>query len=94
MGSRDGKCNRCQGSDGADRYSYGVYAGYLCRKCAIDGFRDHCGLVDGKQGDPSDLDEPVEPEPYYGSQDDYAEWSDLRQDRDTYGEFRSDPPDF
>ena len=25
------------------QYSYGVYAGTMCKDCAINGFRDHCG---------------------------------------------------
>ena len=40
------------------RHSFGVYAGRFCKECAIKNFRDGCGLVDGKQGDISDLEEP------------------------------------
>jgi len=40
-----------------EQYSYGVYAGRMCRECAIDGFRDHCGLLDGEQGDYRELEE-------------------------------------
>lgn len=47
------------------RYSYGVYAGRMCEGCAISGYRDQCGLS-GAQGNPQDLDEELEPEPYYG----------------------------
>lgn len=70
MSRQDGRCNRdgCTG-DGAPRYSYGVYAGFLCRNCAIDGFRDACGLLDdGRQGDPNDLDEPIEADVGYGEE--------------------------
>ena len=38
-----------------EQYSYGVYAGKMCRECAISGFRDNCGLLDGEQGSPSEL---------------------------------------
>lgn len=34
-----------------EQYSFGVYAGRMCRECAINGYRDHCGLLDGEQGD-------------------------------------------
>lgn len=44
----------------AERHSYGVYAGKLCLLCCRK-FRDNCG-VGQPQGDPHDLDEPVEPE--------------------------------
>lgn len=50
-------CGRCAavGSDVEERYSFGVYAGVLCRQCAMR-YRDHCG-IDQPQGDPRDLDE-------------------------------------
>lgn len=53
-------CSRCgeELDDVEERYSFGVYAGRLCRRCAIDGYVDHCGLIDGGQGNPTDLDEP------------------------------------
>jgi hypothetical protein len=40
-----------------EQYSYGVYAGKMCRECAINGYRDHCGLLDDEQGDPRELEE-------------------------------------
>jgi len=43
-----------------ERYSYGVYAGRLCDDCC-SGYRDNCG-IDQEQGDPRDLDEPIEPD--------------------------------
>lgn len=55
-------CNRCgfQKPDVEVRYSYGVYAGRFCVECAVAGYRDGCGLIDGKQGSASDLDEPLD----------------------------------
>lgn len=55
-------CSRCQlkKPDVEEQYSYGVYAGRYCRDCAIHGFRDACGQLDGQQGDPNELDEPLE----------------------------------
>jgi hypothetical protein len=47
-----------------EQYSFGVYAGRLCRECAISGYRDACGLLDGNQGDPNDLDEPLDEDDY------------------------------
>jgi hypothetical protein len=52
------------GAPGQVRYSFGVYAGCLCSQCALERYRDHCGLKNG-QGNPNDLDEVVEPEDYY-----------------------------
>lgn len=78
MSRRDGKCNNCQKDGGEERHSFGVYAGFLCRECAITGFRDHCGLLDGKQGDASDLDEPLDPEDYHGSREDNLAWDEGR----------------
>ena len=63
MSRTDGRCNRdgCH-APGASRYSFGVYAGFLCVAHAREGFRDKCGLgPDGKQGDPAELDEPLDP---------------------------------
>lgn len=63
MSRADGKCNRCEADNAETRYSYGVYAGFLCFSCAISSYRDGCGLIDGRQGNPADLDEPLdEPE--------------------------------
>lgn len=50
---------------GYERYSYQVYAGYWCDEHAYSNFRDQCGLSHG-QGNPQELDEPLEPEEYYG----------------------------
>jgi hypothetical protein len=55
-------------------HSYGVYAGKFCEECAYNGYRDHCGL-DGRQGDPQDLDEDIEPEEYYSMGLDLADYS-------------------
>lgn len=52
-----GSC-RLKKPDVDTQYSYGVYAGRFCKECAIKNFRDGCGLVDGKQGNISDLEEP------------------------------------
>lgn len=61
------KCPKCRKQVPAGtvyaRYSFTVYAGKFCDKCC-NGYRDRCGL-DGSQGDPNDLDEPLEPEDYY-----------------------------
>jgi len=62
---RTGRCPRCNQRKSTidEQYSFGVYAGVMCRECAIRGYRDACGLLDGQQGDPADLDEPYDPEP-------------------------------
>lgn len=47
-------CGEVRAPDSVDElYSYGIYAGRLCERCAL-GYRDHCGL-DQPQGDPADL---------------------------------------
>lgn len=50
------RCSRCgqEPGDIEERYSYGVYAGRLCRKCCLE-YRDHCG-IDGRQGQPEELE--------------------------------------
>ena len=55
-------CGRCgkAGYDVEERYSFGVYAGKLCPSCCSS-FRDNCGL-DQPQGNPADLDEPMDPD--------------------------------
>ena len=62
------KCGKCRKTVPAreiqERYSFGVYAGKFCDACC-NRYRDRCGM-DGAQGNPNDLDEPLEPEPYYG----------------------------
>ena len=60
-----GICPRCRrkSSTVEEQYSYGYYAGIMCRECAIHGFNDHCGLT-GKMGDPQTLDD-------YGDDGDY-----------------------
>ena len=65
-------CPKCEkvDPDVCERYSFGVYAGRMCEDCAYNGYRDHCGL-EGAQGSQADLDEPIEPEPYYGME---ADW--------------------
>lgn len=39
-------CRRCgeEKDDVEERYSYGIYAGQMCGKCAFDAYNDHCGL--------------------------------------------------
>ena len=56
-----GICPKCEKpkTDIEEQFSFGVYAGVMCRACAIAGFRDACGHLDG-QGDPRDLDEPLD----------------------------------
>ena len=56
------RCEGCEGGEGATRHSFGVYAGFLCEACAIEEYVDACGLLDGQQGDPADLDEPYDGE--------------------------------
>lgn len=55
------ECPRCHESIPKsqiyERYSYTVYAGKFCDNCCYS-YRDNCGL-DGRQGDPQDLDEPL-----------------------------------
>ena len=56
----DPTCPRCgKKSDTVEeQYSFGYYAGILCRECAISGFSDHCGLLAGEpMGDPQTLDD-------------------------------------
>lgn len=55
-----GVCPRCGKAkqDIDEQYSYGVYAGVMCRDCAISGYRDACGYRAEGQGDYRDLDEP------------------------------------
>lgn len=49
-------CSRCQSEENVrERYSFGVYAGRLCRDCAT-GYRDHCG-IDQPQGRPEELEQ-------------------------------------
>jgi len=51
--------------DVEERYSYGIYAGKMCRNCAVMKYKDHCGVITGEQGDPRELEElgeQVEPE--------------------------------
>ena|SRR2546426_945624 len=59
-----GACPHClhKRADVDEQYSYGVYAGVLCRQCAINGFNDACGHRAEGQGHPADLDEPYDPE--------------------------------
>jgi hypothetical protein len=72
MTSRNETCPKCKNQVPAgtivERRSFTVYAGKFCENCCR-GYRDHCGL-DQPQGDPAILDEPLEPEPYYGSSQD------------------------
>ena len=55
-----GICPRCEKRSDTveEQYSFGYYAGILCRECAIAGFSDHCGLLAGEpMGDPQTLDD-------------------------------------
>ena len=71
LGKEAVTCPRCkQPGNVCVRYSFGVYAGKMCEPCARKGYRDQCGLGPNGQGDPNDLDEPLDPEPYYGMEDD------------------------
>jgi predicted amidophosphoribosyltransferase len=40
-----GRCPKCDKKSKTidQQYSFGVYAGVMCRECAISGFRDGCG---------------------------------------------------
>lgn len=60
--SNPGICPRCQQKKSTieEQYSYGVYAGVMCRDCAIVGFNDCCGYRPEGQGHPTDLDEPYD----------------------------------
>jgi len=50
------KCIRCGSTkDVEERDSFGVYAGILCKKCAMK-YRDHCGIGQD-QGSCQKLDE-------------------------------------
>ena len=59
---RSGICPSCKRKrpDIDEQYSFGVYAGVMCGDCARTKFRDGCGLLDGRQGNAADLDEPLE----------------------------------
>lgn len=63
------KCDTDTGGEIDEQYSYGVYAGVMCRACAIHGYRDACGHREQGQGNPNDLDEQIDPEPYPGSEE-------------------------
>ena len=71
QGQPMGKWRECNNPDAASRYSFGAYAGFLCEKCAIDGYRDHCGL-EPSEVTAADLDEPIDSEPdCFGSERDW-----------------------
>lgn len=55
-----GICPKCRQKKSTieEQYSYGVYAGVMCRDCAILNFRDCCGHRPEGQGAARDLDEP------------------------------------
>lgn len=55
-----GICPSCetQQPDIDTQYSYGVYAGVMCKACAIRRFNDACGHRPEGQGDWRELDEP------------------------------------
>lgn len=52
-------CDRVK-PDIDEQYSFGIYAGVMCTDCARKGFRDQCGHSPEGQGNPADLDEPLE----------------------------------
>ena len=58
------ECRSCNevGVDVEERYSFGIYAGFLCVSCCSK-YVDRCGL-DGEQGSPAELDEDYWPEDY------------------------------
>jgi len=63
MGNIMTRCRKCVSTeDVEERYSFGVYAGILCKECCY-GYRDHCG-IDQEQGSPNNLDEPYWEEDY------------------------------
>ena len=45
-------CTRCgePKEDVERQFSFGIYAGLMCRQCAYDAYRDHCGYVKDAQG--------------------------------------------
>jgi len=57
-----GWCPSCNSAkdDVDEQYSFGAYAGIMCTACAVRGFRDGCGHLDGRQGNASELDEPLD----------------------------------
>jgi len=59
-----GVCPSCdrKRKDIDEQYSYGVYAGVMCGDCARRKYADQCGLGPSGQGNPADLDEPLEEE--------------------------------
>lgn len=55
-------CPKCERPDTDanpidEQYSFGVYAGVMCRACAIASYRDGCGHIDSDLTI-ADLDEP------------------------------------
>ncbi len=59
------ECPRCHRQvplgEVMERHSAQVYTGKFCEQCAIEGYRDHCG-IDRPMLTQVDLDEPLEPE--------------------------------
>jgi hypothetical protein len=57
-----GICPKCERRSGTidEQYSYGVYAGVMCRPCAISSYSDACGHRWEGQGRAEDLDEPLD----------------------------------
>ena len=52
-------CTSCGSTEDVEsRYSFGIYAGRLCRKCCYN-YRDHCG-IDQEQGNPYTLEEQID----------------------------------
>lgn len=48
-------CGERKPDEVQERYSFGIYAGRLCKSCCSK-YRDNCG-IDGEQGSVEDLDE-------------------------------------
>jgi len=49
------RCRRCGSTKQVEeRYSFGVYAGRLCKRCCY-GYSDHCG-IDQRQGTPAEYE--------------------------------------
>ena len=60
------RCGRTDASSVDQRYSFGVYAGIYCVKCAREKYRDQCGLgANGRQGTASEYEELAGPGTYW-----------------------------
>jgi len=71
-----GICPRCEQPSTTidEQYSYGAYAGVMCRPCATSSFNDACGHRSEGQGTRADYEEDNGPGTYDGDdadRDDY-----------------------